>query len=118
MAAVYGTIASHQVTLADNTTKTVTLPTLRTPALRMTISSPYKSGHSSRTAPVCFIFRPAGSTTEPTTVLAGADGACSPCLPPQVAAVEVAQIPADAVAVALKTTEGGEVWVQFYEVAL
>lgn len=116
MAANYGSIVSHAVTLSDNTAAAVAVPTVRTPALRMSISSPYKTGHSARTEPVCFIFR-AGGSAVPVTAPTPPSTLISPCLPPQVAAVEVAQVPDGATEVVIESAEGGVVWVQFYEVA-
>lgn len=117
MAANHGSIIMHQVALSDDTAATVTLPATRTAHTRVTISSVYKTGHAARTAPVHFIFRASGASTEPTTVAAGDSGAGSPCLPPGVAAVDIAQIPSGAETLVLKSLEGGEVWVQFYEEA-
>lgn len=117
MAANYGSIASHQVGLVADTAAAVTLPTTRTAQTRVTISAPYRTGASARTAPVHFIFRNGGST-EPTTLASGSSGAVSPMLPAGVAAIDIEQIPGDATQLVLESIEGGDVWVQFYEAAL
>ena len=118
MAANYGSIASYQRTLtADTVSSAITLPASRTAATRVAVSAPHTTGGATRTAPVCFIFRAAGSATEPTTVAAGANGASSPCLPPGSAGIEVAQIPDGTTELVLKSREAGEVYVQIYEVA-
>jgi hypothetical protein len=115
MAAVYGSIIMHQVALADDTAEAVALPTARTADTRVTVSGIYKTGHAARTAPIHFIF--GGASDEPTTVAAGDTGAGSPCLPPGVAAVEVASIPSAATHLILKSLEGGDIWVQIHQEA-
>lgn len=112
MAAVYGSLADtcYQRALTANTTSTaIALPTRRTPQTRILIA-----GTPARTAPIHYILRAVGTETEPVTVAAGADGPCSPCVPPGMA-IEVESAPSGAIELVLKSTEAGDVTVQIYE---
>lgn len=113
MSANYQTIKEYQVTLVADTANVITLPAGIGTETKYTLTAP-----GSRTVPVSFIFRPAGSSAQPTTCAAGAtlkDGTLSPSMKPGLP-VQVENIPTGSVDISLKSPQAGDVYLTIYEV--